>query len=513
MSLEFQGKRVTVMGLGAFGGGVGAVQFLVRQGARVTVTDLAPARELAGALVQLEQTPPERLCLGEHCDADFRFADLIIKNPAVPPQSRYLQVARDAGVPITTELNLFWQRNPARTACVTGSNGKSTTAALAHAMLSRALDAGRVLNGPRAAPHLASIPFEQRQKQRSHYGAPAGGTGRTGAGGRCWLGGNIGQSLLPLLEQISADDWVVLELSSFQLEDLAPLQPRPDVSVVTNFTPNHLDRHGTIDHYRAAKQNILRWQGPDQVAVLNQDDPDVCHWKTAAATCWFGRDDEGRQGLFGVGFDRFRRRALLRYKFREQVLPLGEWFALPGEHQFLNALAAACAALVLGSAPQDVADGLRCFRGLPHRLERLGEWRGRTFINDSKATTPEAAIQALAAFRGPVVLIAGGYDKGLDLLPFAAAIVEREVRALALVGQTAEVLARHVAACDPRGVIRVQTLADLPAAFAFAVEQSRPGDLVMLSPGCASYGAHRHYAERGEQFARLAREWGASAAS
>ena len=434
------------------------------QGALVTVTDLKPATELSAALAQIADCPQVELHLGEHRDADFRDTDFVVASPAVPEESKYLQLARGAGVPVTSEMNLFWERNRGRTICVTGSNGKSTTAAMIHALLSC-------------------------------------GTNKT------WLGGNIGKSLLPVVDEIQPADWVVLELSSFQLEDLAELKPNPHVAVVTNFTPNHLDRHGTVDAYRMAKQNILRWQTEDRFAVLNQSDPDVLTWRTSARKLWFGREDEGRQGMFAIGFDTYKRRALFRFGPREQVLPLGRWLSLPGVHNFQNALAATCTALLLETTPAQIEAGMTHFEGLPHRLQLVADTHERKFYNDSKATTPEATLLALDSFRSPVVLLAGGYDKGLDLADFARGIVARCVKAVALLGQTAEKLKVLLKAADPEGRVASKVHVTLEAAFQWAAAQSAPGDVVLLSPGCASYDWFPNYEARGEEFTRLARAW------
>ena len=464
MPTDFRGKRVTVMGLGSFGGGIAAVRFLASQGALVTVTDLKPAGDLSAARAQIADCLGVEQHLGEHRDADFRDADLVVASPAVPKESKYLQLARDTGVRVTSEMNLFWERNRGRTICVTGSNGKSTTTAMIHTLLS------------------------------------------TGAQ-KAWLGGNIGQSLLPVVDEIQPDDWVVLELSSFQLDDLAELKPNPHIAVVTNFTPNHLDRHGTVDAYRAAKQNILRWQTADRFAVLNQSDRDLSTWRTSARKLWFGREDEGRQGLFAVGFDTYKRRALFRFGPREQVLPLGRWLSLPGLHNFQNALAATCTALLLGTSPAQLEAGLTRFEGLPHRLQLVAETAERKFYNDSKATTPEAAILALDAFQSPVVLLAGGYDKGLDMAELARGIVARRVKGVALLGQTAEKLKHLLRQFDPEGRVPAKTHVTLEAAFQWAAAQSAPGDVVLLSPGCASYDWFPNYEARGEEFTRLARAW------
>ncbi|MBI3865811.1 MAG: UDP-N-acetylmuramoyl-L-alanine--D-glutamate ligase [Planctomycetia bacterium] len=490
MITDFRGMRVTVMGLGTFGGGIGAVQFLAAQGAAVTVTDLKPAGELAAAVAQIADCPNVVQQLGGHRDDDFRRVDLVVASPAVPKTSRYLQMARDSGAPITSEMNLFWERNRGQTICVTGSNGKSTTTALIHALLSAAKGTLQMRETPSESP-----PSESPVQRIA--GAPQ----------TIWLGGNIGKSLLPTVDQIQPSDWVVLELSSFQLEDLAVLQPNPHVAVVTNFTPNHLDRHATVDAYREAKQNLLRWQTEDRFAIVNQNDADVAAWPTRARRFWFGRDDEGRQGMFAVGFDTYKRRALFRFGPREQVLPLGRWLALPGMHNFENALSASCAALLLGTAPSEIEAALTKFEGLPHRLQQVANKADRRFYDDSKSTTPEATVLALESFRAPVVLLAGGYDKGIDLSRLAGEIVRRRVKAVALLGQTGEKLKWHLRQADPDGRVAAKVHVTLAGAFEWAAAQSSPGDVVVLSPGCASYDWFANYEARGDEFTRLARAW------
>jgi UDP-N-acetylmuramoylalanine--D-glutamate ligase len=191
---------------------------------------------------------------------------------------------------------------------------------------------------------------------------------------------------------------------------------------------------------------------------------------------------------------------------RDQVVPLGDWVPLPGIHNFQNALAAACAAFAIGCKPGHLRAGLAQYEALPHRLQLVAEEGGRRFYNDSKATTPEAVCLALRAFHRPIVLLAGGYDKGVDLSPLARAIVSRDVKAVALLGQTASALGTHLAqaGCDPS---RWQPFQTLEQAFNWGAAQTSPGDVVLLSPGCASYDWFRNYEERGETFARLARAW------
>jgi UDP-N-acetylmuramoylalanine--D-glutamate ligase len=429
--------RVTVMGLGRFGGGIGAVRYFLDRGARVTVTDLADASHLQSSLDAIDRGKLEHLVLGEHRLEDFQQADLIVVNPAVRPHgNRFLQAAREAGVPLTSEAALFWERCRARKLAVTGTVGKSTTASLIHHLLC-----------------TASVPAR--------------------------LGGNIGISLLPEVDSIASEEWVVLELSSFQLADLARLKPRPDVAVVTNFHPNHLDWHGSVDEYRQAKQTLLRWQTKRNLAVLNADDPDVRQWPTRAGKIWF-RTGESPS---------------------DDELELAPALRFP--HQRGNVAAAVSAVFAGAGIPFDSCrEGLRTFPGLPHRLEVIGTYGGRTFINDSKATTPDATLAALNAFTGSLVLIAGGKDKGTDLSPLAEAIARR-VRAVVLIGETAPTLAQRIRSLNEN--LPLTQAVSLKAAVEAALDHSAPGTKILLSPGCASFGEFANYEERGATFTRLVR--------
>ena len=448
---NYRGKRVLVMGLGSFGGGLGVVRFLAFRGANVTVTDARPAEKLLESLTELQSVPSVEFKLGGHDVEDFRRADLVVVNPAIPRNHACLEVARSAGVPLTSEMNLFWQWNRAPIVAVTGSNGKSTTTALTHSILSY--------------------------------------TGR-----RCWLGGNIGISLLPHVDEIGENDVVVLELSSFQLADLDRLQVSPAVSVITNFSPNHLDWHGTLDHYRRSKQTMLRWQNGSNVAVLNGDDADVSAWPVHGERLTFGLHDTGGEGIFAEASD-----ARVRLCGRRELLPLSCWLKLPGRHNLANALAAMCAAMRFGADADAVRQGLENYEPLPHRLQFVGEVNGRMFYNDSLATTPESAEVALEAFQSPIVLLAGGYDKQVDLSCMAIAIARR-AKAVALMGQTAARL-RELVSGDPEGRCCVSDeLSSFRDACEWAVAHSEPGDVILLSPGCASYDWFRNFADRGVQF-------------
>jgi len=419
------------MGLGRFGGGVGAARWLAAEGARVTVTDLAEAETLAGSLRQLDGEKSIAFHLGGHREEDFRGVDLVVVNPAVRPGNPFVAIARDSGARITSEIELVIRHCPATLVGVTGSNGKSTTAAMIDAVL-------------RA-------------------------DGRTS-----WLGGNLGGSLLDRLEWIQPGDCAVLELSSFQLWRLGPGTPMPHVAVVTGFTPNHLDWHADYDEYAAAKRRMLLEQTPDDVAVLNTLDDEVASWQPLV---------RGRQAALPP---------------LEDIPEL----AVPGGHNRINAACAAAAAGAIGCRPDAIRRGLETFGGLPQRLEPCAVVAGRRFYNDSSSTTPESTIAALGALEGPIWLMAGGKDKGFDYGDLAAAVAERAAGA-ALFGSVRELLRGWVGACGPRlPCTATETMAE---SLQWCWRRARPGDAIVLSPGCASTDQFDNYEGRGREFVRLVR--------
>jgi len=430
---EPAGKRVTVMGLGRFGGGLGVTRWLAERGAEVLVTDLQPADTLGEAVAglgDLVRAGRVTLALGGHTVEHFTGCDLLIANPAVPRpwENPYLRAARGAGVPITTEIGLVLERLPDRRRIVgvTGSAGKSTTAAMiAH-----------VLRGCDLPVHL---------------------------------GGNIGGSLLEALPEIACDHWVVLELSSAMLHWLGDWSP--GVAVLTNITPNHLDWHGSLEHYTQSKLGILASQREGDAAILGPE-------------------------LAGCATNDGVRRVVVVPGARVDAL------AIPGSHNALNA-AVACEAvsrLGLGLDAERLHTAARSFAGLPHRLCLLGERAGVRYYDDSKSTTPEATLLALRSFeeRGELAqvhLIAGGYDKGSDLAPIAARA--GEVAGLYCIGKTGPKLAGAAGE-------RAQLCITLERAMAAIHGRARRGDIVLLSPGCASWDQFDNFERRGWAFAALA---------
>jgi UDP-N-acetylmuramoylalanine--D-glutamate ligase len=432
---------VTVLGLGLAGGGSGVARFLAKQGAKVTVTDQKNEAELKESVAELAGLPIT-FHLGGHRSEDFTAADLVVVNPAIPPTSPEVALAVANGIPLEAEMNLFLKRCPARTIVgVTGSNGKTTTTALI----------GEVLKRGRA---------------------------------KVWVGGNIGRSLLE--EPIAPDDVVVLELSSFQLENLDSIRRSPTVSVVMNLTPNHLDRHGTMEAYAAAKHVIVKHQCPEDVKVLNADDPLVAAFTSPSRTLTFSL--RGKADAYAHG-DLIETTALPVHVGGRKI---------PGWFNLQNMAAATLAATaVWPDAIYAARDVFVNFPGVEHRLELVGKFGGVKYYNDSIATNPESTIAALDTLEGGIVILLGGRDKNLDFTALGKRVAER-VRVAVLLGETAS----KIAAAIPAGP-EVRRAATFEEAVAVAKRSALPGETVLLSPACASFDMFRNFAERGRRFKEL----------
>ncbi len=428
---DLRRKRVTVAGLGRFGGNIAASRWLVEQGARVTITDMATAEKLADSIKQLDGLPITWR-LGEHREEDFTDADVVVASPAIPTTNAHLQAATKAGVPVTTEIRLVVERCPATVVGVTGTKGKSTTTALLGKML------------------------ETRHTT--------------------WVGGNIGGSLLFDLPKMKRSDVVLLELSSYMLEHLGALKWSPHVALVTMITADHLEWHGSFEKYVRAKANVLAYQKPTDYVVMPEDNRPALTMADLS---------QGRLVMFGL---KGRRRFEL---------------ALPGEHNQLNAQGAFAAAQVMGVTWDEAQRAVRDFPGLPHRLQLVHERDGVRYVNDSIATIPEAAVQGLDSFaRDTVIQIVGGYDKHLDMSLMTNALAER-AKAVLTIGDLGAELAKQTRGA---GATSVHECGNLETAMARAKELAESGDVVLLSTGCASYDQFTNFEQRGDTFARLARD-------
>lgn len=463
-----QYRRVTVMGLGLFGGGAGAARYFAELGAQVTVTDTASAEKLARSVESLDGYGIT-FVLGEHRRQDFIDADLVVTNQAVRPENSYLELARSHNIPIVTETGLALALNPAPWVGITGSAGKSTTTSLIAAML------------------------------REHDPATL-------------LGGNIGGDLLTRVEAQPAGSPVVVELSSYQLtyvgHDMAEGDVKsPQVAVLTNLSPNHLDWHPDMDDYIAAKQSLVHYQTAANWAVVNRDDPLLREWEAEipGRIVWSSLDDSGCADACFVDGD--------AVVVRVGGVEVGRFslarFRLFGRHNRVNAVQAVAAAWCMCGDAQAIETGLAAFPGLPHRLEVVAEVGGRLFVNDSKSTTPEAACTALAALEMPKVLIAGGYDKKSPFGELGREI-QRRVAGVVLLGASAGRIREAVLAAAGERPVGMATLAMVEAGddFARAVETAwrltPEGGAVLLSPACASWGMFVNYEERGRVFRELA---------
>lgn len=471
MIRDWTARKVTVMGLGRFGGGVGVTRWLARQGARLTVTDTAPREKLESSLSAIADLNVS-LKLGGHDAADFRDADVVVASPAVPGDSPFLRAARDAGVAITSEMNLFVERCRARCIGVTGSVGKSTVTSMI----------GHVLESASAI----SSGGERRARGRP-------------VARRTWVGGNIGTSLLEVLDEIADDDLVVLELSSFQLESLGAIRWSPHVAVLTNVVPNHLDRHGTFAAYLAAKLNIVRFQTPGRDQVIIHDSPDLRrHFELM-----FG----DLSGIWRYNLDgdkpvaRCQTTPAVDCDDREVRWPELK-LDVPGRHNRLNAAAALTVAHMLGMEDESALTALARYVALPDRLARVAVVDGATYYNDSKSTTPQATLTAMQAVDGPLILILGGYDKHIDLTEVARSAARR-CKFVACIGQTGPRIAELVRAADGLAAC----FPTLDEALAACRERATPGDSVVLSPASASYDMFEDYRARGAAFTRVVRGW------
>lgn len=441
------GQRAVVLGLAREG--VDLARYLAHQGARVTVTDQRSSDALAAGLDGLAGLDVA-LALGGHPLALLDACDTLYLSPGVPPDIPFAVEARQRGIVLSSATELFLARCPARIIGITGSSGKTTTTALTGAML-------------RAGGH------------------------------EVWVGGNIGVPLLGRLDEIDARAWVVMELSSFQLE---PLRCSPPVAAITNITPNHLDRHGTMEAYAAAKFQILAHQSGGDWAVLNADDPLLATAPGGAVRRWFSLE----RAVDGAYLDADTL-VLSRGGKVRRVAERSE-LRLRGRHNLANALCACALADLAGIEPAALGAALREFRGVAHRLEVVAELDGVQYVDDSIATSPERSIAALASYDEPIVLIAGGRDKHLPWGRWAD-LVARRVRHLILLGEAAELIASAAeqgAPAVPRE--RVDTL---EAAVRAARALAQAGDVVLLSPGCTSYDQFRDFEERGDRFRTVVR--------
>lgn len=447
--MDFIGKKVLVMGLGIQGGGVGVARFFVEHGAKVTVTDLKTKKQLAPSLAGLADLPITYV-LGKHREEDFKKADLVIRNPDVPQNSPYLAMARKQGIPVEMDESLFLKlcSNRENIIGVTGTRGKTTTTHLIGTILKK-------------------------------------------AGFHTLLGGNLrGVATLSLLDQMRPNSKVVLELSSWQLQGLDEDQISPHIAVITNIYPDHLNRYQNMEEYIVDKKIIFKYQNKDDFLVLNKENGIVGSFAKEARSkiVWFSKDDTIHLGGVMASPPKADQPATIRGVIG---------FKLKGEHNLENLAAAYQVAKIFNISDGIIQKAVAEFTGVEFRLQEIAKIGGVTYVNDTTSTTPEATIAALQAYEGrPIILIAGGASKNLDLTKMTDEIGKRVKAVVLLEGTATDEIAAKIKQ-EPGIVGRYD---NFRKAVLAAKNVAKPGDIVLLSPACASFGMFKNEFDRGEQF-------------
>jgi UDP-N-acetylmuramoylalanine--D-glutamate ligase len=444
--MDFTGKRVLIVGLGKTG--EAAANFLLGRGARVTISEIKTVEEL-GSKVRFWREMGAAIETGGHSLKTFLGVDLIIPSPgaAFLPE---LKEAKKAGIKVISEIELAFHFLKGRIVGITGTNGKSTTATLAYKSLKE-------------------------------------------AGVKAYLAGNIGTPLISFVEKSRADHVYVTEISSFQLEHVDRF--RAAISVFLNVSLNHLDWHASFDDYYSTKKKLVLSQGPDDIAILNQDDRLV--WTLAKVTkakvYAFSSRKEARRGCCLKGGW-----IVLRDESEEKVLRTSE-VPLPGRHNLENVMAAALVSHCLGVSPRQLRSSVRSFSGLEHRLEKVLSFRRVDFINDSKATTVDATIKALQSFDKRIILILGGRDKGADFTQLRKPVREK-VKKIILLGEAKEKIKNAL-----RRTVPMEEASSLRQAVSLSFAAAAPGEMVLLAPACTSFDMFKNFEARGRAFKKEVR--------
>jgi UDP-N-acetylmuramoylalanine--D-glutamate ligase len=440
--MDLSGKRVLVVGLGK--SGVASALFMKERGARVTVSDAKPEEQLRNEIpVLLDHGIAVET--GGHGERTFRGQDLIVVSPGVPVDAPLLEQARAVGEPVIGEIELAAQFFHGPIVAITGSNGKTTTTSLA----------GEIL---------------------------------TCGGLPTLVGGNIGTPAISLVSRANPKTWIVLEVSSFQLETIATF--RPNIAVILNVTPDHLDRHRTFQAYVDAKARIFENQQSTDFAVLNKDDTtcEALADRVWANLFWFSRKREVKQGAWVHDG-----RIWFRDSSSQEIMLVSE-IPLKGAHNVENVLAGVCIGLLAGAKPDEVRQAIRNFKAVEHRLEFVAKIRGVDYYNDSKATNVDATIKALESFPANIHLILGGKDKGSDYTVLNDLLRQR-VKRVYTIGAAASKIESQI-----RNSTEIEHAETLEKAVQLASKNAKPNDVVLLAPACASFDQFENYEHRGRIF-------------
>lgn len=449
-----KGKNVLVLGLGRFGGGVEVVKFLINNNAKVRVSDSSNPQFLSDSINNLKDFPVE-FRFGPHREEDLGGIDLVVVNPAITLHHPYLTLIANKKIPITTEVNLFFERCRGKIIAVTGTNGKETVINL-----------------------IAQILIKMGQK--------------------VLIGGNIGHPLINQLDQISKGTQVIFELSSFQLERLKLIKKRPEIAIITNIFSDHLDWHSSQANYIDAKFEIFNGQKPTDLAIVNIDDPIIAENISRIKSRLVKVSSTGGQADVGV-----KNNQIVALANGQAEILSSTNLTLPGRHNLENvALACACA-WELGAGQRDIEPVVTNFVGVKNALEFLGSKNGIDYFNDSEATNPQATIAAINSFDRPTWIILGGYDKKIDYQPMLK-LIAKKACGVAIIGQLADQFSRWLSAA--KSPVKFINAKNLATAFSWIQENSKSGEIVLLSPGTSSYDQYKNLGERAEEFKKLVSE-------
>ena len=444
---DLKDKKIAIIGLGMEG--LDVLSYLKKNGLQASVLDSKTQEELGKNFTKAESLGANFI-LGENYLSNLSNFNVIFRSPGVKILLPEITEAEKRGVLVTSSANLFFSSCRGKIIGVTGTKGKGTTSTLIFNILKNSFN-------------------------------------------RTFIGGNVGLPMLSFLDEVKENDFVVLELSSFQLQDL---KISPHIAIVLNITSEHLDYHATCDEYIRAKQSIVCWQKKEDFTIINGDyyEPIKFSRLTPAKKYFFSRFRKLEEGAFINGEN-----IVIKTGEVEKIICHRQDLILRGEHNLENVCAASLAAFLAGAKVESISEEVKKFKGLEHRLEFVGELAGIKYYNDSFATTPEASIAAIRSFKEPIILIAGGSKKGSDFSELGKEIFSSSVKTLILIGDTAAEIKKASEEAGFKGKI-IEGCKNMEEIFKAAKDSAKPDDIILLSPACASFGMFKNYKDRGNQF-------------
>ena len=444
--MKLDGKKILIFGMGVSGKGV--ARLLRGKDVTMVLYDANPDLDREALLEELQLPGDTAVVTGDLTKESFDGIDILALSPGISINAPFVKLAQECGVTVLGEVEIAYEISKGRLAAITGTNGKTTTTALTGEIMKAAFE-------------------------------------------KVFVVGNIGTSFASVADETTDDCIIVAEISSFQLESMQDFHP--EVTAILNLTPDHLDRHGTFENYALTKLSITDRQSADETCVINYDDEYLreISQNITPRICYFSLKEDLSDGIVLDG-------NMITYKKDGQKFPIIDRYDmnLVGDHNVENVMAACGVAIAMGVEIPVIAEVVRNFKAVAHRIEYVCTKNGVRYYNDSKGTNTDAASKAIASMTSPTVLIAGGYDKGVDFTDWINGF-DGKVRDMILIGQTAEKIRETALSC---GFTNLHMCADLKEAVTLASELADPGDTVLLSPACASWGQFQNYEQRGDLF-------------